>query len=385
MNVLNIGTDKTLVGGEKLGDAIQRHRRYGEFLDHLDIVVYTNKKEGLNKFEISQNVIGYPTNSISKLFFIPDVLKIFKKINQDHKVDIIVCQDPFLPAVAGCLLKKKYKVKLQINFHGDFWQNPSWLKERWLNIFFLLISKFTVPKADLIRVMSHGQKEKLGKYKEKARVISTPIDIEKYNTEIDPESIHEFLISNQLNNKKIILGVGRQDRVKNYPLLFKAVKLVFNDCKDIVLALIGGGGFTRESNDLTYNQLPYELKTYFAPIADSKFVDLFYRIAYVVVSSSNSESFGKVLVEANAHGKPVVSTATTGAKEIIQDGYNGFLVPIGDAQALADKIVYLLNNPDKAKEMGENGRRLVKEKYGDNTQKIISAWQELMGNKNNAY
>jgi len=117
---------------------------------------------------------------------------------------------------------------------------------------------------------------------------------------------------------------------------------------------------------------------------DKALLPLFTQSA-VFVSSSASESFGKVLVEANACGKPVVSTATTGAKEIIQDGVNGFLVPIGDAKALADKIIYLLNNPDKAKEMGENGRLLVKEKYGDNTQKIISAWQELMGEKKNAY
>ena len=72
---------------------------------------------------------------------------------------------------------------------------------------------------------------------------------------------------------------------------------------------------------------------------------------------------------------------TTGAKEIIEHGKNGFFVSIGDAQALANKILYLLNNPDKAKEIGENGRKLVKEKYGDNTSKIINFWQEIVNDK----
>ena len=53
-------------------------------------------------------------------------------------------------------------------------------------------------------------------------------------------------------------------------------------------------------------------------------------------------------------------------------------MPIGDANALAEKILYLLDNPDKAKEMGENGRKMVSEKYGDNTSKIIELWNSLL-------
>ena len=59
------------------------------------------------------------------------------------------------------------------------------------------------------------------------------------------------------------------------------------------------------------------------------------------VSSSAHESFGKVLVEANACGKPVVAKTTTGAKDIVNDGVNAYLVPVGDAQALAEKKMLL--------------------------------------------
>ncbi|MBN1778960.1 MAG: hypothetical protein JW816_01950, partial [Candidatus Buchananbacteria bacterium] len=129
MHIVNIGTDKTLVGGPKLGDALARHASYGRFVDQLDVIVYTNKNEGLKKFVISDNVIGHPTNSLAKIFFIFDAVKIFQKINQEKKVDVAVCQDPFVMGLAGVLLKFKYKIKLQVNFHGDFWQNKNWLKE----------------------------------------------------------------------------------------------------------------------------------------------------------------------------------------------------------------------------------------------------------------
>ena len=108
----------------------------------------------------------------------------------------------------------------------------------------------------------------------------------------------------------------------------------------------------------------------------------YYKASDIFVLSSASESFGKVLVEANACGKPVVSTATTGAKEIVQDGYNGFLVPIGDYEALAEKILNLLDDPKKAKEMGENGKELMKQKFDGkiNTEKIVEFWDDIISN-----
>jgi len=362
MNILNIGSDKTLVGGKKLGDAIERHRRYGEFVDHLDIIVYTNKKEGLKKFEISDEVIGYPTNSKSKLCFIKDTKKIFRKINKDHKIDIVVCQDPFIFGLVGVCLKKKYKTKLQINFHGDFWNNPSWLKEQFINRIFLLISKYTVPKADAVRVMSQGQKEKLlkaGISEKLIKIISTPVDIEKYRKD-----------NFQKSNQKAVLHVGRDDVVKDYQTLITAFEKVKENFPEVKFIQVGADKIIKN----VIGHLEVELKGNL----DAKDLIDVYHNSDIVVLSSTSESFGKVLVEANACGKPVVSTATTGAKEIIKDGYNGYLVPIGDAKALADKIIELLNNPDKAREMGENGRKLVQEKYGDNTQKIINLWKELI-------
>ena len=104
----------------------------------------------------------------------------------------------------------------------------------------------------------------------------------------------------------------------------------------------------------------------------------YYQIADIFVLPSLSESFGSVLVQAGASETPCTVTATTGAKEIIKDGYNGLLVPINNANLLADKILYLLNNPEKAKQIGENGRKLVIEKYNNNTEKIIKLWKNLV-------
>ncbi len=373
MNIVNIGIDKSLVGGRQLGDAVARHKKYGEYTDHLDIIVYTDQEDKLEKYYISDKVLGHPTNSRSKLNFFFDTQEIFKKINEQHPVDIIVCQDPFICGLIGIWLKKKFPVKVQINFHGDFWQNTNWLKERWLNFIFLLVSKYTVFKADAIRVMSEGQKEKLikaGIKANKIRVISTPVNIDNFLAK-------QPLPAELKTEKKVILMVGRKDKVKDFSTLFKAICLVYEKFVNLEFWLVGN--YTEEEKSKL--PLPPKLTVKLFGRTDINDLPKYYQAADLTVLSSTSESFGKVLVEANAAGKPVIATTTTGAKEIIQDGHNGYLVPIKDYQALADKVLYLLNNPDQAKKMGENGLTLVKERFSDNTDKIINFWQDIINNK----
>jgi macrolide transport system ATP-binding/permease protein len=85
----------------------------------------------------------------------------------------------------------------------------------------------------------------------------------------------------------------------------------------------------------------------------------FYSRAVVVVVPSLHESYGRVIVEAMAFGRAVVATDTDGAKDLIEDGQTGFIVPIRDAEALADKISYVLSNPQVARRVGEAARRFV--------------------------
>ena len=370
MNIINISIDQTLVGGKRLGDAIERHRKYGEFVNHLDIIVYVNKRAELKEFKISDNVIGHPTNSANKIFFFLDAIKILNQIHKKNKVDLVQCQDPFIPGLIGLWFKKIYSIKLQINFHGDFWDNPSWLKERKINRLFLWLSKFTVPRADGIRVMSEGQKEKLlsaGVDEKKIRVISTPVDLGKYQNESG--------IRNQ-KSRNIVLHVGRDDEVKDYTTLVKAFKLVKEKIDNAEFWQVGAN----EKIKLAMRENDFNQVNVLGGKSATELISIYHQ-SDIFVLNSTSESFGKVLVEANACGKPVVATATTGAKEIIQDDYNGFLVPISDAKKLAEKIIWVLENPDKAKQMGENGRKLMREKYGDNTVKIVKFWQDIINNQ----
>lgn len=83
----------------------------------------------------------------------------------------------------------------------------------------------------------------------------------------------------------------------------------------------------------------------------------------VVVLPSLTESLPLSLVEGMGLGKPCVASNVGGVPEIIQDGHNGLLVAPGDARGLAEMILFLLENPARARELGENAARTVEEKF----------------------
>jgi L-malate glycosyltransferase len=88
-----------------------------------------------------------------------------------------------------------------------------------------------------------------------------------------------------------------------------------------------------------------------------------YCILDVFVSASHSESFGLAIVEAMASGTAVVATATDGAREIIDDGINGRIVPIGNAEAMAAVVIELLENEDVRKKLGNAGQSRAHDQF----------------------
>ena len=70
-------------------------------------------------------------------------------------------------------------------------------------------------------------------------------------------------------------------------------------------------------------------------------------------------------MEASAMGVPSVVTDVRGCREAIENGRNGLLVPLGDVEALADAIIDLLQNGEKAARMGAEGRRIARERFDE--------------------
>lgn len=83
----------------------------------------------------------------------------------------------------------------------------------------------------------------------------------------------------------------------------------------------------------------------------------FFNSLSVYVQVSVSEGFGMPVLEAMAHGRPVVVTEGTGASYLVEDGKEGLVIPIRNPRAIADSLDYLKNHPEEALRMGERARK----------------------------
>jgi len=104
-----------------------------------------------------------------------------------------------------------------------------------------------------------------------------------------------------------------------------------------------------------------------------------YEDADVLILPSVEEGFGKVVAEAMACGLPVVVSENTGAKDLVENGENGFIVPIRDVKRLKEKILYFNDNPEITRRMGKNARKTVEKytwmKYGN---EFVKAYEKIL-------
>lgn len=89
----------------------------------------------------------------------------------------------------------------------------------------------------------------------------------------------------------------------------------------------------------------------------------FYEETAVAVLPSYREGFGLVNAEAAAIGRPVITCDTIGTRCTVVDNFNGFLIPVANSDALAEKMIYFLENPDMIATMGENGRKFAEDNF----------------------
>lgn len=92
-------------------------------------------------------------------------------------------------------------------------------------------------------------------------------------------------------------------------------------------------------------------------------LDLLKQCHIVAFPSYYKEGLPKSLIEADAIGRPVVTTNSIGCKETVIDGYNGYLIPVKDSNALAEKLEILFENKELREKMGRNSRTLAERDF----------------------
>ena len=172
-------------------------------------------------------------------------------------------------------------------------------------------------------------------------------------------------------NKKVI-AVGRLHKQKGFDYLIDAWSIIHSEYPDWTLEIYGEGGLRNALQaQIDRNGLSGAvfLKGKTNDIV-SKYLD-----SSIFVLSSRDEAFGLVITEAEACGLPVVTFDCPSAPaELVEDGVNGYVVPMGDVKGLAQRVMNLMGDEEVRKRMGAESVRVAK-MYDMST--IAEQWKRL--------
>lgn len=184
--------------------------------------------------------------------------------------------------------------------------------------------------------------------------------------------------------KNQILFLGRLAGNKGCDYLVSAMPRILERFPDTKLIICGEGEEKRhiESRIRKYG---IEKSVEMIGVVDfAKLVELFYTsLIYVFPSINRLEAFGIVQLEAMANYTAVVASDIPGPNEVMDVGRSGVLVPKQDPQAIADAVIALLADPERAIEMGKAGRRLVETKYDWKVivEQVVALYHEALEKK----
>ena len=345
------------------------------------------QKTGMNSFVASAGgrrereitkaggkVINFSLGSMNPIIMLLNVYKLSRIIKR-YKINIIHARSR-APAWSAYFAAKKMGIPFVTTFHGTYSiQNK--LKKKYNSI---------MVKSDRVIAISRFiNNHILSNYnidKDKIVTIHRGINIERFNyLKVADERLISLLnIFNIPEDSFVVLLPGRITRWKGHILLIEAIFKLQRS--DIICLFVGDSqGRNKYYAELEKILDKFKLKNNFRIIPNQSDMATIYKLADVVVSPSlDPEAFGRVVVEAQAMGRPTISANHGGGSEIIIDGLTGWLFKPGDADDLSDKINKALSlNKDNRDKLAINAIKRAKLNFNNEMMcvKTLQVYAEL--------
>ncbi len=355
-NVLVLGDDKNLLDNA-YSDVVARHKIYARELGKLFVCVpaYSSSKPKL----LGDNLFVMPVLRKNLLIWYFSLYYIAKDICKKNKIDVITVQDPFFFGFVGVLLKKQFKIPLNVQIHSEFFVNKYWnskIKNKIRNF----LGYYVLKNADTIRTVNPRVFGFLSRFS--ARKYLVPI----------ATSVKDFPLKKKYDSNTVLF-VGRLNPEKNIQLLMNAMVVVQNKINDTKLTVVGDGP---ELNKLKRLARILNVKVEFVGFKKYEELKYFLHRSSCLVLPSFFEGWGLAAIETLSCGVPVIMTNTGCAGYIVKNGENGYVIPNNNSRILADKIIKLLLDINLQKKFGINGRKLVEAKL--NGEKLRVEWVECL-------
>ncbi len=183
----------------------------------------------------------------------------------------------------------------------------------------------------------------------------------------EPEIKNKLIKRYNLQNKKILLQVGRLVERKGYDMVIEALPKILQVCPELKYVIIGNGP-KLDNLRLQIADRKLEDNVILITGADDQELEVWYDLCDIFIMPSREigndyEGFGIVYLEANAHGKPVIAGDSGGVRDAVKNNVNGLLVNPKSIKEIAGAVIKLCEDDESRKKLGKQGRERVERDF----------------------
>jgi glycosyltransferase involved in cell wall biosynthesis len=349
MKVLMLSLDPNILHQDR--SAGKRMVEYAGLVERLTVVLFSSGGPVLHSLGDGGNLTIYPTSRFKPFSFLKGFWLCFRELRRG-KYDLITLQEPFALSFIAFPMARLFNLPLEVQVHSTFF-SPFW-KESRKNTFYQFLGSVFVPRATCIRSVSERIKADLmqGLSVSESKIAVLPIftDAKRFADAKPSFDLH----AKYLQFDFIALTASRLVKQKNIELAISAVKTLAAKHPRTGLVIVGAG---LHEEELRGQCAGFEKNIVFEGWSDD--VVSYYKGADVFLLPSNYEGWAMSVIEAMASGTAVVMTDVGCAGEVVRNGENGVVIPIGDGTALVLALERLYTNPHERKRLAEAGRKTV--------------------------
>lgn len=310
-------------------------------------------KKGVHFYNVSFSRSG--TNLLNEFKTVFTLYRLYKKLKPD-----VVHQVTLKPVIYGSLVSKLLKVKGTVNAISGLGYNFTEGRRGVVQKIMLRLMKFGFKQNNLAVIFQNdddlNQINELSVLEEKNMVFlikGSGVDLVKYQEEkfIEKEKIEVLFPARMLKDKGVEEFIGAAEMLKE-------------KYKNKVKFILAGKIDTENKAGISEEYLKEKLeKGYLDWIGFQENMIDVYKKSDIVVLPSYREGMPKALIEASAIGRPIVTTNAIGCKECVDEGVNGYKVPVKSVKELSLAIEKLVQSSDLRKEMGRHSRLKAEKEF----------------------
>ena len=330
------------------------------------LVEEANRYVDVQKYYIPQLIREiHPWKDVVAFYTLWQILR--QELRKNTDIPIVVHTHSSKAGILGRWAAKCAGIPVMIHsIHGfGFHQHQSFLT-RWLFIVLEWITAKITHHFIAVSLANIKTGIRLGLFSEsQVSLIRSGIDIARfqqfsgYSDRDSRQCREEMLKKLDISKHKSIVGMVTCFKPQKAPLDFvRAIKIVVECFPDVHAIMVGDGRLRPQIEALIARE---GLEQAISLLGWRTDIPELLHLCDMLVLTSLWEGLPRVCPQAMAAGIPIVATDVNGIPEAIHNGVNGFLVAPGDVRATAEKILYLLSNPDIAKRMGLEGQQRVDE------------------------